>query len=102
MTKISGGLVHEMPNDLKKALAASPKALVAWEAISPIARNEWICWIVTVKLPETRKNHVERTVSELIEGKKRPCCWSGCVHRTDKKLSKTQQWILERQKAKAK
>lgn len=94
--------MHPMPDDLRKALLASPKAVAAWEDISQIARNEWICWVVTIKLAATRKNHVERTVSELAEGKRRPCCWMGCVHRTDKKLSSTQKWILEKQKAKAK
>lgn len=95
--KISGGIAHKLPADLKQALTSSTKALAAWETISPIARNEWICWVVTVKLPATRKNHVERTIAELSEGKRRPCCWMGCVHRTDKTLSKTQKWILEAQ-----
>lgn len=95
--KISGGVAHEMPDDLRKALLASPKALAKWEDITPLARNEWICWVVTIKLAATRQDHVKRTVSELIEGMRRPCCWSGCVHRTDKKLSPTQKWILERQ-----
>jgi hypothetical protein len=95
--EIAGGTVHKMPTDLRTALAAKPKALVAWEDITPLARNEWICWIITVKQPETRKNHVERTITELIEGKRRPCCWLGCIHRTDKPLSPTMKWVLEKQ-----
>ncbi len=70
-----------MPSDLRKALASAPEALKAWEDITPLARNEWICWTVTTKKPETRKNHIERTVKELQEGKRRPCCWAGCIHR---------------------
>ena len=78
---ISGGTVHQLPEDLKKALASSPKALAAWNDITPLARNEWICWTVSVKKAETRKQHVDRVRSELIEGMRRPCCWPGCPHR---------------------
>jgi hypothetical protein len=94
--KISGGTIHELPPDLRKALMADPKALSAWEDITPLARNEWICWTVSVKKPETRKEHVGRVVSELKEGMRRPCCWAGCMHRTDKKLSSSQKFVLNR------
>ena len=79
--KVLNITVHQMPPDLQKALALKPAALKAWGDITPLARNEWICWTVSVKRPETRKKHVERTVSELIGGKRRPCCWAGCTHR---------------------
>ncbi|HSX53581.1 MAG TPA: YdeI/OmpD-associated family protein [Patescibacteria group bacterium] len=79
---ISGGVVHKMPLDLRKALVSDESALKRWEDLTPLARNEWICWTVTNKKLETRKNHIERTVSELLEGKRRPCCWVGCLHRT--------------------
>ena len=95
--KIAGGVVHELPADLRKALTASPKALAAWQDITPLARNEWICWTITVKTPETRQNHVKRTVSELIDGMRRPCCWIGCIHRKDKAISPSVQWVLDRQ-----
>jgi uncharacterized protein YdeI (YjbR/CyaY-like superfamily) len=78
---ISGGSVHALPADLRKTLASSPAALAAWENITLLARNEWICWIEGVKKAETRKNHIERTRDELIAGKRRPCCWAGCRHR---------------------
>lgn len=97
---ISAGTVHQLPADLHKALSANPKALTAWEDITPLARNEWICWATNVKLAETRKEHIQRTVNELIEGKRRPCCWLGCIHRTDKKLSPSVQWVLARQNKK--
>ena len=95
--KISGGTVHTLPADLRRALMAAPKALAAWEDITPLARNEWICWTTSVKQRDTRKNHVERTVAELKEGKRRPCCWLGCIHRTDKPISPSVQWVLRRQ-----
>lgn len=79
--KISSGVAHTLPADLKQALLASPKALAAWEDITPLARNEWICWTISVKKVETRKDHVRRVVEELIDGIRRPCCWVGCIHR---------------------
>jgi len=75
------GTVHKIPVDLRRALASDSSALKAWEDITPLARNEWICWTISVKKQETRKQHVERVCSELKEGMRRPCCWMGCTHR---------------------
>jgi hypothetical protein len=95
--KISGGVAaHKIPADLRKALLADSKALAKWEDITPLSRNEWICWTISVKAPEKRKEHVSRVVSELKEGMRRPCCWYGCVHRKDKKLSSSQRWVLDK------
>jgi uncharacterized protein YdeI (YjbR/CyaY-like superfamily) len=96
-TEITGGVAHKLPEDLKKALVSDPKALTAWEDITPLARNEWICWNITVKQPETRKNHIKRTIKELQQGKRRPCCWIGCIHRPDKPISPSVQWALNKQ-----
>lgn len=79
--KLSSGVVHSIPADLSRALRSKPKAIAAWEDITPLARNEWICWVESVQKSETRANHVQRVVNELIEGKRRPCCWPGCKHR---------------------
>ncbi len=95
---ISGGTVHKMPADLKAILISDAKALAAWESLTPLARNEWICWTVSVKLQETRKEHVERVRSELKEGKRRPCCWIGCIHRKDKAISPSVQYVLNKRK----
>lgn len=81
MSTIMGGVVHEVPADLKKALLADDSALERWEDLTPLARNEWICWVITNKKPETRAEHIDRTLTELLEGKRRPCCWVGCMHR---------------------
>lgn len=81
MIKKEINMPHTMPADLRKALTSSPAAQAAWENITPLARNEWICWVISNKKPETRKNHIERTRTELMEGKRRPCCWAGCIHR---------------------
>ncbi len=90
---ISNGTVHKMPNDLREALSSSSKALTAWEEITPLARNEWICWTISVKTEETRKHHIKRAVLELAAGKRRPCCWIGCVHRKDKSMSPSQKYV---------
>lgn len=94
--KVLAGAVHEVPADLRKALAADAEALKAWEDITPLARNEWICWTISVKQQKTRDEHVKRVVSELKEGVRRPCCWIGCVHRPDKKISPSVAWALSR------
>lgn len=93
---IVGGVVHSVPADLREALASAPKALMVWESLTPLARNEWICWVTFVKKDETRKEHVTRLISELKEGKRRPCCWIGCIHRTDKTISPSVKGILSR------
>jgi uncharacterized protein YdeI (YjbR/CyaY-like superfamily) len=80
-TKIAAGVVHEIPQDLKKALAANADVLEKWNGLTPLARNEWICWVIFVKKQQTRENHIERLQSELLGGKHRPCCWAGCPHR---------------------
>ncbi len=99
--KITGGVVHELPADLRKALAADKKALALWGSLTPLSRNEWICWTISVKQEATRKDHVKRVVSELKDGMRRPCCWIGCIHRTDKKVSRSVQWVLDRRAKKA-
>ena len=98
---ISSGVVHQTPADLRKMLISSPKALAVWEDLTPLARNEWICWVTFVKKEETRKDHVKRTISELKEGMRRPCCWLGCVHRTDKSVSPSVQAMLDRRSKKS-
>ncbi|MGH2486727.1 MAG: YdeI/OmpD-associated family protein [Ktedonobacterales bacterium] len=95
-TNISGGTVHEVPEDLRKSLAADAEALAAWEVLTLLARNEWICWTISVKKPETRRQHVERVRTELKEGMRRPCCWIGCIHRPDKPISPSVQYVLNR------
>lgn len=43
--KTTGGTVHKLPADLRQALAASPQAMATWDDVTPLARNEWICWV---------------------------------------------------------
>jgi len=89
MTKraVSRGAVHAVPADLRKVLISDPAARAKWEDITPLARNEWICWVISVKRPETRRQHIERVRTELKEGMRRPCCWPGCPHRWNEFLT---------------
>lgn len=79
--KISTDKLHKIPSDLRKKLSSNSKVEKLWNTLTPLARNEWICWVTSVKKDETRKEHVERTKIHLLEGKRRPCCWAGCPHR---------------------
>lgn len=78
---LPGGVVHDLPEDLEQALRSDPKALATWQDITPLARNEWICWVTSPKKPETRLKRVNWGMESLGEGKRRPCCWPGCPHR---------------------
>jgi len=78
---VPGGVVHELPSDLRKALLSNEVALEKWRDITPLARNEFICWVLDAKQKATREKRIRRTQEELEEGMRRPCCWPGCSHR---------------------
>lgn len=79
--KETSGAIHSMPADLQKALRSSPQALSLWKDITPLARNEWICWVISGKKAETRGIRIGKALSKLKGGMRRPCCWAGCPHR---------------------
>ena len=83
MTKliVKTGVVHQVPKDLQMVLQSNTDVLDLWNGLTPLARNEWICWITIVKKAETRAKHLKRICVDLRKGKRRPCCWSGCPHR---------------------
>ena len=65
-----------VPADLRKALAAAaPKAIKLWSDITPIARRDWIHWIISAKQEETRARRIKNACSMLAAGKRRPCCF---------------------------
>ena len=88
------GTVHQAADDLWAALGSNPELLALWGNLTPLGRNEFICWVEDAKQPATRQRRIARTSEELLEGKKRPCCWAGCIHRTDKAPSRWQQAVL--------
>ncbi len=79
--RIATGVVHNVPSDLRETLVSANAVQDAWNDLTPLARNEWICWVTSAKKQETRSKRIERTRAELLEGKRRPCCWPGCPHR---------------------
>ncbi len=89
--------MHTLPVDLKKAIGGSKKANAIWVDITPLAKNEWICWVISGKKAETRDIRIQKAISKMEGGMRRPCCWAGCMHRTDKPLSPSQKFVLARQ-----
>jgi hypothetical protein len=94
MSAFSEGTVHVAGEDLRAALQADPEVLALWQGLTPLGRNEFICWVDDAKQAATRQRRIVRAREELLEGKKRPCCWVGCIHRTDKAPSPWQQAVL--------
>jgi uncharacterized protein YdeI (YjbR/CyaY-like superfamily) len=78
---VPGGVLHRLPADLRTALISNATALDAWRDITPLARNEFICWVEDAKRATTRERRIRRTQEELEDGQRRPCCWAGCQHR---------------------
>lgn len=92
-TKLPGGTVHELPADMQQAILGDKQMLAMWQDITPLARNEWICWTITCAKPETRAKHIVVMKDKMHKGERRPCCWVGCIHRNDKAMSATQKWV---------
>jgi hypothetical protein len=88
------GTVHDAADDLQAAIRSNPTILDLWESLTPLGRNEFICWVEDAKQPATRARRIARTLDELREGKKRPCCWAGCIHRTDTAPGRGRQAVL--------
>ena len=86
---ILSGIVHEISEDIAKILLENDAILDKWNALTPIQRNEWICWVTIVKKEQTRAEHIIRMMDELKAGKRKPCCWPGCPHRR----SSAQKWF---------
>lgn len=88
MKATASGSVHKLPADFRAALQAAPaKVQTIWDDITPLARNEWICWVTSGAKAETRGIRIMKGVSKLKGGMRRPCCWAGCPHRTSKRAS---------------
>ena len=74
---------HRTPPELKAILDSDPALAGKWQALTPLARNEWICWTISAKQGATREKRRARLHEEVLDGKKRPCCWPGCPHRRE-------------------
>ena len=89
---ILSGIVHEIPEDIAKILLENDAILGKRNTLTPIQRNEWICWVTIVKKEQTRAEHIIRMMDELKAGKRKPCCWPGCPHRR----SSAQKWFTNK------
>lgn len=96
MSKVVTKLPHTLPADFRAAINAEPKVKALWEIITPLAKNEWICWVISGKKSETRGIRIEKAISKMKGGMRRPCCWVGCIHRTDKPMSSAQKFVLKK------
>lgn len=88
------GTKHKVPNDLQKVILGNERLLAIWDSLTPLSRNEWICWVTIVKKEETRKDHIKRLQEEILDGEKRPCCWPGCPHHRPN----AKKWFVPRKK----
>ncbi|MDE2251628.1 MAG: YdeI/OmpD-associated family protein [Gammaproteobacteria bacterium] len=80
-SKPNPGPVHKTPADMRRALGFQATTQAAWKDLTPLARNEWICWVISARQASTRGRRIQRAVEDLAAGKRRPCCWPGCPHR---------------------
>src|SRR5215469_1586195 len=65
---VPGGVVHKLPADLRKALIANTTALAAWKGITPLAPNDFMCWVEAAKQQMTRGPRIRRTEEEVVKG----------------------------------
>jgi uncharacterized protein YdeI (YjbR/CyaY-like superfamily) len=79
--KLADGTVHKLPVDFRRALESNATAKRLWADITPLARNEWICWVTSARQEATRKRRIEVGIDKMRGGMRRPCCWPGCPHR---------------------
>jgi uncharacterized protein YdeI (YjbR/CyaY-like superfamily) len=84
--------LHTIPKDMNAVLRSDPKLKEKWQKLTPLMKNEWICWVTVFKKAETRENHLRRWYEEVVDGQKRPCCWQGCPHRRES----AQKWFRKK------
>lgn len=72
---------HKITPMIENVLANNTNLKQIWDTLTPLAQNEWICWITSFKQEKTRNEHLRRFSQDLLKGKRRPCCWPGCPHR---------------------
>jgi hypothetical protein len=77
ITRVGDEAEIRVPIDLRNALAAAPRAHALWAEITPMARRDWILWIISAKQPETRRDRMEKACDMLSSGKRRVCCFGG-------------------------
>ena len=72
---------HKLPSYFKKAIESDRAVTAVWLDITPLARNEWICWVTSAQKSATRERRIVVGLDKMRKGMRRPCCWAGCPHR---------------------
>jgi uncharacterized protein YdeI (YjbR/CyaY-like superfamily) len=78
--QVRQGTIHLIPEILENILKENNQLRELWNTFTPLARNEWICYISLVKKEDTKNRRIKRLQEDLLLGIKRPCCWPGCPH----------------------
>ncbi len=73
-TSIAGGTLHELPDQIRELLLTDDDVHALRDALTPLARNERICWVTSAKKTETQAKRLQRLAEDILAGKKRPCC----------------------------
>jgi len=89
MATASKDFRHEMPGELLDILATNRALQTKWDGLTDLGRNEWICWMTSPKKQDTRDARLARLQEDVLGGKRRPCCWPGCPHRS----AAAQKWF---------
>ena len=56
------GVVHLVPDDMRARLSSDPEILALWRNLTPLGRNEFICWVEDAKQAATRQKRIERAI----------------------------------------
>lgn len=66
----------EVPKDISRALKATPDFKRLWDDVTPMARWDWIRWIISTHNDDTRKKRIDVAYDKLRNGTRRPCCFN--------------------------
>jgi uncharacterized protein YdeI (YjbR/CyaY-like superfamily) len=67
-----------VPQDLRAAIDADPKAAATFDAFPPSCQREYVEWVTEAKRDETRAKRLAQTVEWLTEGKRRNWKYENC------------------------
>lgn len=66
----------QLPADWQAALDTDRQVRARWDAVTPLARWEWLRWINSTGQTETRQRRIAVSCSKLLAGERRPCCFN--------------------------
>jgi bacteriocin resistance YdeI/OmpD-like protein/uncharacterized protein DUF1905 len=93
ITRIGDEAEHRIPADLRQALAEDPAALAGWQDITPMARRDWVFYVLTAKQAETRARRIAKACDMLASGKRRLCCFPGVKWMMEKNAKSCGMWL---------